>query len=135
MTTYFTSYICPIWPVLYLQQIFFVFILQILSTSSSNFEFWSIFQHFNRFFCFFNIMHNGHFKSLSGLNLTKNEILFGWKICTVKVRFFYRGDVAPKDVNATIAKIKARRTVQFVDWCPTGFKVINHYHICIIDGF
>ena len=68
-------------------------------------------------------MHNGHFKSLSGLNLTKNEILFGCKICTLKVCFFNRGDVAPKDVNATIAKIKARRTVQFVDWCPTGFKV------------
>ena len=35
----------------------------------------------------------------------------------------YRGDVVPKDVNAAIAMIKTRRTIQFVDWCPTGFKV------------
>merc|ERR1711931_557964 len=39
----------------------------------------------------------------------------------------YRGDVVPKDVNAAIATIKTKRTIQFVDWCPTGFKVgINH---------
>ena len=35
----------------------------------------------------------------------------------------YRGDVIPKDVNAAIATIKNKRTVHFVDWCPTGFKV------------
>lgn len=35
----------------------------------------------------------------------------------------YRGDVVPKDVNAAIAAIKTKRTIQFVDWCPTGFKV------------
>jgi len=36
----------------------------------------------------------------------------------------YRGDVVPKDVNAAIAAIKATKSVQFVDWCPTGFKVV-----------
>ena len=35
----------------------------------------------------------------------------------------YRGDVVPKDVNAAIAVIKTKRSIQFVDWCPTGFKV------------
>ncbi|XP_065175158.1 tubulin alpha-8 chain-like [Sycon ciliatum] len=35
----------------------------------------------------------------------------------------YRGDVVAKDVSASIDSIKQRRTVQFVDWCPTGFKV------------
>lgn len=35
----------------------------------------------------------------------------------------YRGDVVPKDVNASIAIIKTKRSIQFVDWCPTGFKV------------
>ncbi|XP_043419293.1 tubulin alpha chain-like 3 isoform X2 [Prionailurus viverrinus] len=35
----------------------------------------------------------------------------------------YRGDVVPKDVNAAIAATKLRNSVQFVDWCPTGFKV------------
>jgi len=35
----------------------------------------------------------------------------------------YRGDVVPKDVNNAIAAIKTKRNIQFVDWCPTGFKV------------
>jgi len=35
----------------------------------------------------------------------------------------YRGDVVPKDANAAIASIKSRRSIQFVDWCPTGFKL------------
>ncbi|KAJ8935138.1 hypothetical protein NQ318_021923 [Aromia moschata] len=39
----------------------------------------------------------------------------------------YRGDVIPKDVNAAIATIKSRRNIQFVDWCPTGFKVGINY--------
>lgn len=39
----------------------------------------------------------------------------------------YRGDVVPKDVNAAIAQIKTKRTVQFVDWCPTGFKCGINY--------
>lgn len=29
----------------------------------------------------------------------------------------------PKDVNAAIAMIKRQKHVQFVEWCPTGFKV------------
>ncbi len=29
----------------------------------------------------------------------------------------------PKDVNAAIAAIKINKAIQFVDWCPTGFKV------------
>ncbi|XP_038077692.1 tubulin alpha chain-like [Patiria miniata] len=39
----------------------------------------------------------------------------------------YRGDVVPKDVNSAIANIKTKRTIQFVDWCPTGFKVGINY--------
>ena len=39
----------------------------------------------------------------------------------------FRGDVVPKDVNAAIASIKTKRTIQFVDWCPTGFKVMNYF--------
>ena len=34
----------------------------------------------------------------------------------------YRGDVTPKDVTAAVTTIKNKKTVQFVDWCPTGFK-------------
>ncbi len=60
------------------------------------------------------------------------------------VCLLYRGDVVPKvylqtgfrsaspksssrrflqDVNNAIASIKTKRSIQFVDWCPTGFKV------------
>lgn len=35
----------------------------------------------------------------------------------------YRGDVVPKDTHAAIAHLKTKRTIQFVDWCPTGFKI------------
>ena len=41
----------------------------------------------------------------------------------------YRGDVVPKDVNAAIATIKSNKSVQFVDWCPTGFKVIREIYL------
>ena len=33
------------------------------------------------------------------------------------VCLMYRGDVVPKDVNAAVATIKTKRTIQFVDWC------------------
>ena len=40
-----------------------------------------------------------------------------------------------KDVNAAIASIKGNRTVQFVDWCPTGFKVgINYQPPTVVPG-
>mmetsp|Transcript_11774 Transcript_11774/g.22696 ORF Transcript_11774/g.22696 Transcript_11774/m.22696 type:complete len:239 (-) Transcript_11774:81-797(-) len=39
----------------------------------------------------------------------------------------YRGDVIPKDVNAAVATIKTKRTIQFVDWSPTGFKCGINY--------
>lgn len=35
----------------------------------------------------------------------------------------YRGDVVPKDAHGAISTLKTKRTIQFVDWCPTGFKV------------
>jgi len=47
----------------------------------------------------------------------------------------YRGDVVPKDVNTAIATIKTKRTIQFVDWCPTGFKVgINYQPPTVVPG-
>ncbi|KAL1229891.1 Tubulin alpha chain [Trichinella pseudospiralis] len=51
------------------------------------------------------------------------------------VCLLYRGDVVPKDVNAAIAAIKTKRTIQFVDWCPTGFKVgINYQPPTVVPG-
>ncbi|KAF9975884.1 Tubulin alpha-3C/D chain [Actinomortierella ambigua] len=47
----------------------------------------------------------------------------------------YRGSVIPKDVSAAITQIKAKRTIQFVDWCPTGFKVgINDQPPTVFPG-
>ena len=47
----------------------------------------------------------------------------------------YRGDVVPKDVNAAVATIKTKRTIQFVDWSPGGFKVgINYQPPTVVPG-
>merc|ERR1711964_304263 len=47
----------------------------------------------------------------------------------------YRGDVVPKDVNAAVATIKTKRTIQFVDWAPTGFKCgINYQPPTVVPG-
>ena len=47
----------------------------------------------------------------------------------------YRGDVVAKDVNASIATIKTKRNIQFVDWCLTGFKVgINNQPPTVVPG-
>merc|ERR1712058_202202 len=47
----------------------------------------------------------------------------------------YRGDVVPKDVNAAVATIKTKRTIQFVDWSPTGFKCgINYQPPTVVPG-
>jgi len=47
----------------------------------------------------------------------------------------YRGDVVPKDVNAAVSVIKTKRTIQFVDWCPTGFKCgINSEAPTVVPG-
>jgi len=39
----------------------------------------------------------------------------------------YRGLIVPKDICPAICGVKTKRTVQFVDWCPTGFKVGINY--------
>ncbi|KAL6964463.1 Tubulin alpha-1A chain [Sarracenia purpurea var. burkii] len=47
----------------------------------------------------------------------------------------YRGDAVPKDVNAAVATIKTKRTIQFVDCCPTGFKCgINYQPPTVVPG-
>lgn len=64
----------------------------------------------------------------------------GWSkpiwFCQFFIIFFsVRGDVVPKDVNAAIATIKTKRSIQFVDWCPTGFKVgINYQPPTVVPG-
>ena len=47
----------------------------------------------------------------------------------------YRGDVVAKDVSTAIQAIRARQTIQFVDWCPTGFKTgLNSQPPTVIPG-
>merc|ERR1712167_358887 len=47
----------------------------------------------------------------------------------------YRGDVVPKDVTASIELVKGKSTIQFVDWCPTGFKTgINYQPPTVVPG-
>jgi tubulin alpha len=51
------------------------------------------------------------------------------------VCMMYRGDVVPKDVSSSIAQIKTKKTIQFVDWCPTGFKCgINYSKPAAVPG-
>uniref|UniRef100_A0A8R1HZW2 Tubulin alpha chain n=1 Tax=Caenorhabditis japonica TaxID=281687 RepID=A0A8R1HZW2_CAEJA len=51
------------------------------------------------------------------------------------VCLLYRGDVVPKDVNAAISSVKSKRGINFVDWCPTGFKVgINYQAPITVEG-
>ncbi|XP_066932954.1 tubulin alpha chain-like [Clytia hemisphaerica] len=51
------------------------------------------------------------------------------------VCLLYRGDVVPKDVNTAIAHLKTKKNIQFVDWCPTGFKVgINYQPPTTVPG-
>ena len=48
----------------------------------------------------------------------------------------YRGDIRPQSAYEAIQLIKNKRTVQFVDWCPTGFKVgvINQKPVTVPGG-
>ncbi|CAJ0584462.1 unnamed protein product, partial [Mesorhabditis spiculigera] len=51
------------------------------------------------------------------------------------VCLLYRGDIVPKDINSAISAVKTKRTVQFVEWCPTGFKVgINYQPPTVVPG-
>lgn len=36
---------------------------------------------------------------------------------------FFRGDFSCHQVNTTLAQMKKKKDVNFVDWCPTGFKL------------
>jgi tubulin alpha len=47
----------------------------------------------------------------------------------------FRGDVVPRDICGAIATLKCKRSMQFVDWCPTGFKCgINYQTPAVVPG-
>uniref|UniRef100_A0A182PE08 Tubulin alpha chain n=1 Tax=Anopheles epiroticus TaxID=199890 RepID=A0A182PE08_9DIPT len=35
----------------------------------------------------------------------------------------YRGNIAPIEINRALTEMRSNRSMQFVDWCPTGFKI------------
>lgn len=39
----------------------------------------------------------------------------------------FRGDVNPNDINSAITQIKTMRSIKFVSWSPTGFKIGLNY--------
>merc|ERR1719510_2375789 len=43
------------------------------------------------------------------------------KYMTISVN--YRGNVQSKEANATVQWLRSNKKVNFVEWCPTGFKV------------
>jgi tubulin alpha len=42
--------------------------------------------------------------------------------------------VAPRDVNSAINVLKQNSKIQFVDWCPTGFKIGINSNVPIETG-
>ena len=47
----------------------------------------------------------------------------------------YRGDVVPKEIHSAVAEIKSNKTLEFVDWCPTGFKCgVNSEPLAVVPG-
>ncbi|PRP82678.1 alpha-tubulin [Planoprotostelium fungivorum] len=46
-----------------------------------------------------------------------------------------RGDIVPCDICRALSAVKTNRTIQFVDWCPTGFKCgINYQPPKVLQG-
>lgn len=41
--------------------------------------------------------------------------------CTV----LFRGDISSSSISSAINSLKVKKAANFVDWCPTGFKVIK----------
>ncbi len=47
----------------------------------------------------------------------------------------FRGDVKPNEANEATSNLKAKKAFQFVEWCPTGFKIgINERKPTILPG-
>lgn len=47
----------------------------------------------------------------------------------------FRGEVQTKEANHAVAMLKAKKAAQFVEWCPTGFKIgINEKKPTVLPG-
>jgi hypothetical protein len=79
-----------------------------------------------------NVIPDMVFKRKRISELIKRKLCLGkYMACCL----LFRGDVVPQDVNRAVATIKTKRSIQFVDWCPTGFKVgINYQPTSVVPG-
>ncbi|KAK7859129.1 tubulin alpha chain [Quercus suber] len=63
------------------------------------------------------------------------ELFYVFLVKNVRRVHDEKDEIVPKDVNAAVATIKTKRTIQFVDWCPTGFKCgINYQPPTVVPG-
>ncbi|KAK6114224.1 Tubulin C-terminal domain family protein [Brugia pahangi] len=47
--------------------------------------------------------------------------------CDISICLLYHSNVTPNDVNEALSALCHRRQINFVEWCPTGFKIgVNH---------
>ena len=47
----------------------------------------------------------------------------------------YKGHVLCQEIGSAIGKIKTKKTINFFDWCPTGFKCgINYQPPTVVPG-
>ncbi|XP_050677736.1 tubulin alpha chain-like [Leptidea sinapis] len=55
--------------------------------------------------------------------------------CYMSCCLLFRGDVNPNDINSCINQIKNMRSIRFVPWSPTGFKIgINYQPPVTVPG-
>jgi tubulin alpha len=67
------------------------------------------------------------FSNLSGVDIRRGRFM----ACCL----LYRGDVVPKDVNAAVSVLRGARQLNFVDYCPTGFKCsITAQRAAVVPG-
>ncbi|EJW74475.1 alpha-tubulin [Wuchereria bancrofti] len=53
----------------------------------------------------------------------------------MSICLLYRGNVTPNDINEAISAVRHRKQINFVEWCPTGFKIgINHKPPTAVPG-
>ncbi|VEL37452.1 unnamed protein product [Protopolystoma xenopodis] len=45
-----------------------------------------------------------------------------------------RGDISVRDIRNAVIRLKSKRQINMVDWCPTGFKASYDIHK-ILPGF
>ncbi|KAK6114514.1 Tubulin alpha-2 chain [Brugia pahangi] len=73
------------------------------------------------------------YETLSVMDITRDCFETSNQMCDptkgkyMSICLLYRGNVTPNDVNEAISAVRHRRQINFVEWCPTGFKIgVNH---------